>query len=342
MNRRCARPVASVTAALVALVLLAGACASPSTGGAESHGAGSEAPAVEVEPAISPITQAPTPHLPATVRSADGRDVTVTDASRIVPLWGNLSEVVFALGLGGNVVARDTSTTFPEAEHLPLVTRSHDVSAEAVLSLRPTVVLAQTDSGPPEALDHIRAAGVPVVVLDLPERIEDIAPRIQLIADALGVPEAGEELIARTEGEIRAAQDAIPVGGEAPKVAFLYMRGQAGVYLLAGPGSGADSMIQAAGGSDAGTAMGLSQPFTPLTSEALVRAAPDAILMTTTGLQSVGGVDGLVEIPGIAQTPAGRDRRVITVEDGLLYSFGSRTAEALVTLVDQLHGTPSR
>ena len=97
------------------------------------------------------------------------------------------------------------------------------------------------------------------------------------------------------------------------------------MYLIAGPGSGADSMIDAAGGIDAGTAMGLDRPFTPITSEALVEAAPDVFLLTTTGLESVGGIDGLLEIPGIAQTPAGRDRRIVTVEDGLLYSFGSRT-----------------
>jgi iron complex transport system substrate-binding protein len=99
-------------------------------------------------------------------------------------------------------------------------------------------------------------------------------------------------------------------------------------------------MIEAAGGVDAGTAMGLAEAFTPLTAEALVGAAPDVILMTTTGLDSVGGIDGLVEIPGIGQTPAGRDRRVVTVEDGLLYSFGTRTPDALRSLAAQIHGDP--
>src|SRR5262249_48521966 len=116
---------------------------------------------------------------------------------------------------------------------------------------------------------------------------------------------------------------------------------QAGVYLIAGPKSGADSMIAAAGGVDAGTAIGLKDPFTPITSEALVKAAPDIILMTTTGLQSVGGIDGLVKIPGIAQTPAGKSRRVVTVEDGLLFSFGPRTAVALRTLISGLYASGS-
>ncbi|MCC7362971.1 MAG: ABC transporter substrate-binding protein [Dehalococcoidia bacterium] len=276
--------------------------------------------------------------LPVTVTSADGREVTITDTSRIVPLWGNITEVVYGLGLGSHVVARDVSATFPEAAALPTVTRGHDISAEGVLSLKPTLVLASADnSGPSSALDQIRSVGIPVVVFEDPASVEDIIPRIRAIAQTLGVPDAGEALVQRTEAELATARDGIPANAGSPRVAFLYMRGQAGVYLIGGPGSGADSMIRAAGATDAGTAMGLNDPFTPITSEALAKAAPDIILMTSSGLDSVGGVDGLVKIPGIAQTPAGKDRRIVTVEDGLLYSFGPRTPAALETLIELLY-----
>lgn len=300
------------------------------------EGAPAEQSAAATAP-LRPVAPEAVPALPATVASADGAQVTIADSSRIIPLWGNLSEVVFSLGLGDRVVARDASATFAEAAHLPLVTRGHDVSAESVLSLRPTVVLAQTDTGPPEAIDQIRGAGVPVLVLDTPRSVDDSIVRIELLATALGVPQAGAELAQRTADEIAVARAAVPVGESAPKIAFLYMRGTAGVYLIGGPGSGADSMIVASGGIDAGTEMGLDRAFTPLTAEALVAAAPDVILMTTTGLASVGGIDGLVEIPGIAQTPAGRDRRIVTVEDGLLYSFGARTPLAIEEIVRQLY-----
>jgi iron complex transport system substrate-binding protein len=113
------------------------------------------------------------------------------------------------------------------------------------------------------------------------------------------------------------------------------------VYLIAGPGSGADEMIEAAGGTDAGTAMGLDRPFTPITSEALTEAAPDVILMTTTGLESVGGVDGLLDIPGLGQTPAGEHRRIVDMDDSVLLAFGPRigaTIEALATAIYQPAG----
>ncbi len=304
--------------AVVALTLLVGACA-PSDGGTTTG-------------AVSTLVKNPKPVLPVTVTSADGRRVTVSDASRIIPLWDNLAEVVFALGLGKNVVARDTSTTFAQAKRLPLVTRAHDISPESVLSLRPTLILADEQTGPAEALRQIRDIGVPVVVFNRPKTVAEIGTQIQRIATTLGVREQGESLAARATREVEAVTAAIPKGAKKPKVAFLYLRGSAGVALIAGPGSGVDSMIEAAGGRDAGTSLKLASPFTPLTSEALVNAQPDVILMTTTGLESVGGIDGLLEVPGVAQTPAGRDRRIVTMEDGLLFSFGTRTAGALRTL----------
>jgi iron complex transport system substrate-binding protein len=317
----------------VALVVLLAACggSEPGTASAEA-GPGERAEDRSVEAVAEDVA----PDLPTEVRSADGRTVRVDDVSRIVSLWGNITETVFALGLGDNVVGRDVASSFVEAEEVPVVTRAHDVSPESVLSLRPTVVLADPTIGPPEAITQIRNAGVPVVVVDEVVTIDGIGHRIRQIAQALGVADAGEVLADEAAVEIEAVQEGIP-DGDRPRVAFLYMRGQAGVYLLAGPGSGADAMIEAAGGEDAGTAIGLDRPFTPITTEALAEAQPDVILMTTTGLESVGGLAGLVEIPGIAQTPAGREGRVVTVEDGLLYSFGGRTARALELIVDQLH-----
>lgn len=290
---------------------------------------------VDIEPLADPAEGAPEPQLPVTVTSADGRQVTVTDVSRILPLRGNISEIVFALGLGDRVVGRDISATASEVEGLPLVTRAHDVTAESVLSLRPTVILADTDTGPPEALDQIRNVGIPVIVFDAPTRVADIGSRIVDVASALGVADIGADVAERTAGAIEEVTSEIHPD-ERPVVAFLYVRGQAAVYLLGGPGSGADSMIEAAGGIDAGTEQGLSNPFTPLTSEALIAAGPEIILLTTTGLDSVGGIDGFLKIPGIAQTPAGMNRNIITVEDGALFSFGVRTPDAVAHLAEQL------
>ncbi|MFD5319731.1 hemin ABC transporter substrate-binding protein [Streptomyces sp. NPDC127098] len=334
-----AGPLTAVLGALLLLPALA-AC------GGSAAGSGDDGPSTSVvetvvdrvEPLSGP---APTPELPVTVDSADGERVTVESAGRIVPLSGSLSEIVFTLGLGERVMARDVTATFEQAAELPVVTRGHDVSAESVLSLRPDVVLAESTSGPAEAVDQIRSAGVPVVVLDAALDLDSVASRIEAVATALGVPAAGEELNSRTADRIAAVQRDLPADGDRPRVAFLYLRGSASVYLIGGAESGATSLIEAAGGIDAGADSGLDRDFTPITSEALVAAAPDVILVMTKGLESVGGVDGLLELPGVAQTPAGMDRRVASVEDGMLLNYGPRTDQVLASLTTQIHETGS-
>ncbi|MEV5288270.1 heme/hemin ABC transporter substrate-binding protein [Streptomyces albidoflavus] len=313
-------------------------------GSAEGGGSGKKpqaAPAAEertdrIEPLAGP---APEPKLPAKVASADGHTVTVEDTSRVVPLTGSLNEIVFTLGLGEQVVARDITATFEQAADLPVVTRAHDVSAESVLSLKPTVVLADTTTGPAEAISQIRDAGIPLVVLDPPKELDDIGPRIEAVAGALGVAEAGKALVERTEqriGKVRADVPDLPAA-DRPRVAFLYLRGSASVYLLGGRESGAGSLLEAAGALDAGKESGLRKDFTAITSEALAKAAPDAILVMAKGLKSVDGVDGLVKIPGVAETPAGMDRRVVSIDDGVLLNYGPRTDQVLADLVDQLY-----
>ncbi|MFJ8633688.1 hemin ABC transporter substrate-binding protein [Streptomyces sp. NPDC093568] len=323
-----------LTGALLAvLALTAAGCGGASPSPTDALGTAPKVAANRVEP----LAGTPDPDLPVTVRSADGRKVTVAKAERVLPLSGSLSEIVFTLGLGDRVVARDITATFTQAAKLPVVTRGHDVSAESVLSLRPDLVLAESTTGPAEAMDQIRAAGIPVLVVAPAQGLDDVGPRIEAVAGALGVRAAGEELTERTRDRIAAVRKEVPPHGEKPRVAFLYLRGSASVYLIGGKGSGAGSLIKAAGGIDAGAESGLTKDFTAITSEALVKAAPDAILVMSKGLESVGGVDGLVRIPGVAETPAGMERRVVSIEDGALLSYGPRTDQVLRSVVEQLY-----
>ncbi|MFC7819437.1 MULTISPECIES: heme/hemin ABC transporter substrate-binding protein [unclassified Streptomyces] len=336
--RRLRNRLAGALLSVLALTLTATGCGGSSEASSGTGpGPGAASAAGPVSDRVEPLAERPEPRLPVTVRSADGEQVEVERAERIVPLSGSLSEIVFTLGLGDRVVARDVTATFEQAAQLPVVTRGHDVSAESVLSLKPDLVIAETTTGPEEAVDQIRAAGVPVLFVEAAKGLDDVGPRIRAVADALGVPAAGEELTRRSKERIEAVREDVP-RGEKPRVAFLYLRGSASVYLIGGADSGAGSLIEAAGAVDAGAASGLEKDFTAITSEALVKAAPDAILVMSKGLESVGGVDGLVKIPGVAQTPAGMDRRIVSVEDGVLLNYGPRTDQVLESVVTQLYG----
>ena len=332
----------SLFAVLVLLLVSAvgvSACASGTGGSAGGTGGARTAVLDDLNP--EPLESPATPVLPVTVRSFDGVDVTITDASRIVTAdrYGTLTETVFALGLGDNVVGRDIASEFPAAQDVPVVTPGgQSLNAEAILDLAPTVILTDTSIGPQAVQDQLRAAGVPVVYFDPTRTLEGVPGQITAVADALGVPEQGRELAARTESEIAAALSRAPQGDEPLKIAFLYLRGTA-ITMIGGPGSGADSLIDALGAVDAGTASGITQQFAPITSEALIAAAPDVLLMMTGGLESIGGIEGLEKIPGVAQTPAGKNQRVVDMQDGVLLSFGPNTGRVLGALADAVYPT---
>lgn len=289
---------------------------------------------------IDPITENPAPELPVTVESFDGVEVEITDVSRIVTvdMYGTLTETVFSLGLGDNIVGRDSAAGFPAAESIPNVTvGGHDLSAEAILDLEPTLVLTDTTIGPAEVQQQLRQAGIPVVYFDPDRTLDGIPDLIRDVAATLGVSATGEQLIERTEEELAAAIALSEGITEAPRIAFLYMRGTAGIYLMGGPGSGADDIIAAVGGIDVGTDIGLDRPFTTMTSEAMVAASPDVILVMSEGLESVGGVKKMLEMPGIAQTPAAAHERIIDMNDTELLTFGARTGQTVRALAEALY-----
>jgi len=295
--------------------------------------------AVAASAPIDPIT-AGAQMLPATVVDAQGTSVTVTDASRILTLdvYGSLSRIVFELGLGGEVVARDTSSGFAEIADLPVVTENgHDLNAEAILDAAPTVILTDTSLGPWDTILQMRDAGIPVVVVDSRRSLESIGSLTEQVAAALGVPERGAALAARTTAAVdeKIAQIARIAPVEPAKklrMMFLYVRGQSGVYYLFGEESGADSLIEALGGIDVAGEIGW-RGMRPITDEALVDANPDLLIMMTKGLESVGGVDGLVEhLPAVAQTDAGRHRRIVDMSDTTVLSFGPAAASVLDAL----------
>jgi iron complex transport system substrate-binding protein len=153
------------------------------------------------------------------------------------------------------------------------------------------------------------------------------------IAEILNVPERGSAVADEIADQL--AEFSWP-SADAPTVAFVYLRGTASVYLIGGPDCGPDALITAAGGVDAGTKTGLAQPFTTFTPEALVKSQPDILLVTTTGLESVDGIDGLLGLAGVMQTPAGANRRIVTIEDGLLFSFGPRTPGLISSLHEEM------
>lgn len=308
-----------------------------------------ESTATLAEEAIEPIATDPEPRLPVTVTDSQGTKVTIDDASRIltVDIYGTLSATVFGLGLGDRVIGRDTSTSFPGSSDLPLVTQNgHELNAGAILELAPTVIFTDTSVGPWDVILQMREIGIPVVVTDSHRDMDNVDDIILQVAEALGVPEEGRALADRVQGEIDAKIAeiaAIAPSEEADRVRmmFLYVRGTAGIYYMFGEGSGADSLIDALGGVDVATEVGW-KGMRPVNAEALVEMEPDLLIIMTKGLESVDGVDGLLErVPAVASTPAGMNRRIVDMSDYVVLSFGPRTPGVLDALARAIYAPES-
>ena len=282
-------------------------------------------------------------NLPVTVESADGARQTVKKTDRILAMNqnGGIAAAVVGLGLACNLVGRDIATDFtqlvPGAEQLPLITQGgHAINAEAVLALSPDVILTDSTIGPYDAQMQLRNAGIPVIFISssYEDGVRSAGPQIREVASALGVPELGDKLAERTVREINGTQKAVEKlapedPADRPRTVFLYLRGS--IYYWFGVGSGADSLIQSVSARDVAAEVGF-KGMSPTNSEALIKAAPDIIIVMTLGLASVGGVDKALELPGIKQTPAGENRRIIDMSDYEVMSFGPRSAEVIAAL----------
>lgn len=273
---------------------------------------------------------------PVTISDATGNAVEIADTSRIVTVGGTVTEIVFALGAGEQVIGVDTSSTYPpEATALPKVGYQRQLAAEGVLALEPSLILTSSEAGPPEAIEQLQNAGVPVLVVPLEYSVDGAKQAIQMLAQALDRVEQGEELIAQLDRDLAEAAEVAATLDPAPRVLFLYARG-ANTVNAAGTGTSADEIIRLAGGQNA---ISEFEGFRPLTAEAAAAAAPDVLLLFETGLESLGGIEGLLQVPGIAQTPAGANGRVIAMDGLYLTGFGPRLGAAARDLATALQAT---
>lgn len=258
----------------------------------------------------------------------------VDPAPRIVTIGGPITEIVFALGRGDHVVAVDTSSVYPATvDAVAKIGYQRTLSAEPILAHAPTLVIASADAGPASALAQLRAAGVRVERIASATTIDEAARRIVAVGDVLDAHDAAHTLADHLRADAQRARDRCCVMLGAParpavRAALVYARG-AGTVMLAGTDTPGVAMLELAG---ARNAVGSFAGYKPISAEALVAAAPEVIVIPSRGLASIGGEAGLLAMPGVADTPAGRNHRIVAVEDLMLLGFGPRLPEAIDTL----------
>ncbi|SDI46095.1 heme/hemin ABC transporter substrate-binding protein [Paraburkholderia phenazinium] len=261
---------------------------------------------------------------------------------RVIVVGGALAEIVYALDAQANargvLVATDTTCTFPAAAGaLPKVGYQRALSAEGLLSLRPDLILASSEAGPPNVLSQVKQAGVEVVTFAERHDVDSVREKIAGIARTLDASEAGKALQTRFDDQWQAARKAVDTSPlttrpQAPRVLFV-LNNAGNQAFVAGQRTAADAMLAYAG---ARNAMQGFNGYRPLSAEALVSAAPDIVLTTDEGLSAMGGADKLFSSPGFGATPAGRAKRVASLDTLFMLGFGPRLPAAVTALNQRL------
>lgn len=260
-------------------------------------------------------------------------DLPVKDGP-IVSVGGDVTEIVYALGAGDRVVAVDITSRHPRVvRDLPQVGYMRQLSAEPILSLSPKLIIAIADSGPPPVLEQLQAAGACLVLVPDAHSTDGVIRKVETVAAALGREAEGEILKERLAADFAALQSSVAALGDTPRVLFLFSVGE-GAPLVGGRDTSADAIIKLAGGRNA---IEDFTEFKPVSSEGVIAAKPDVLLVTELTLEKMGGVDELLGRTDVAQTPAGKAKRVVAMESLLLLGFGPRTPQAIRDLAAALH-----
>jgi iron complex transport system substrate-binding protein len=250
---------------------------------------------------------------------------TPAKTEKIVSLNGAVTEIVAALGHEKEIVGTDVTSTYPESLKTTAKDLGHmrSVSIEAIMALQPTIILATDKDMSPELLEKIKKSGIKAEVFTQEFSPEGSKKLIADVAKALNHADY-KALEEKIDTDLKAVK---PIAA-APKVLFIYARG-ANMMMVSGTGTPVEKAITLAGGKNAVTDFADYKPLTP---EALIKGNPDVILLFDSGIGSLGGPQGVLKIPGVDKTNAGKNKKIIAMDGALLSGFGPRLGEGVAKL----------
>ncbi|MFD2599276.1 hemin ABC transporter substrate-binding protein [Sphingobacterium corticis] len=255
-------------------------------------------------------------------------------AKRIVTLGAALSETVHALGAGARIVAVDVTSEYPTViKQKPRVSKDRTVSLEGLLSFKPDLILTPPNELTAETIRKLKQLGVRVVTINQEYSVKGAQRFIQEVGTSIGMQDAGAKLAAKTAKETQEALASLKKSNQKPKVLFIYAQG-VGLMSVAGKASQLDAIISLAGGKNA---IQEFSDFKPYSTEALIKANPDALLLFDFGTSSLGGANAVLRMPGMSMTKAGKQKRIISMDGPLLVNFSTRLPIAIRELNKKLY-----
>jgi len=258
----------------------------------------------------------------------------VSSAERVVSIDGSLTEIIYALQAENSLVAVDTTSRYPQAAtKLPDVGYMRQLSAEGILALSPTLVLASTDAGPDSVFEQLQQAGVRVVRIRNDYSVDGVLNKIQAVADALNKTEAGRALAGNIKQQADAALASIPADAAPPATLFILGGGNRGL-MAAGSKTQADAMLALLNARNVMAYNG----YKPVSAEAVLQAGPEVVLIANTeAVANNSQTQSAALSTQLAMTPAFSQQRIHTLDTSLVLGFGPRIGSALEQLAALLY-----
>jgi iron complex transport system substrate-binding protein len=254
---------------------------------------------------------------------------------RIITAGSAITETVCALGDCSKIIASDRTSLYPaEIQKLPSIGYRTGISAEGIISLKPTLFIVEADYVKPEVIEQIKSAGITVVAIDRKFSLEGTKELIQKIAATLNKQEEGKKLIGKIESELADAKKIVGQSNNTPRVLCVFNRDKASLNI-AGTNTFSE-ILKYVGAVPAVTGV---EGYKPLSTETLITSRADFLLMFENGVQALGGIEGVLTIPGVQQLPAGKKKQILAVDGTRLSNFGPRLGEVVKELAVQLHAT---
>jgi iron complex transport system substrate-binding protein len=249
---------------------------------------------------------------------------------RIVSTNGTLSEILVGLSLEKQIVGVDVTSTYPASlDKIPKIGHNRTIAAEGILALNPDIIIYTNQSMvPPAVLKQLSSAGKKMVEFKHDYSKEGAIKLIREVGAYFNAKPQAEKMVKTLEADLAK----IPAPASPKKLLFIYARGT-GTLMVSGTGTSLDKMFQLTGHKNA--VQGFTD-FKPLTAESLIMANPDVLVLFSSGLESLEGMDGLLKVPGIANTNAGKNRKIVTMDGQFLTGFGPRLGKAAMELSQKI------
>ncbi len=246
------------------------------------------------------------------------------DSSRVTIAGGSLTEIVYLLEQENKLVAVDITSNFPEeAKQLPSIGYVRALSAEGVLSLSPSLILGEDDTGPPTVMEQLSRVGIQIEIIPEENSTDGIIKKVKCVAEILGVDKnTKDKTLAILNADAKELKLLTEMNKEeSPKVMFILSM-ESGSPTVGGRDTSADGLIKMTG---AVNVMDSFEGWKPVSTEAIIQAKPDFILISERGLNSFGSIEKLGQHPSLVFTPAAKNNNIIAMDGMAMLGFGPRT-----------------